>query len=122
MASAAGVLPQLFYTGVEYDYVDDVRAKSPEIPFYLNSHKIRDGACETVAAYCERVGAVGINLHFNDITPEQAAFFHRRGLKVSIFTPTEEAEILKALRCLPDNITSRRPDLALRLARGQAED
>ena len=114
MARAAGVLDRLFYTGVGEDWIDAVREKSPEIPFYLNT-----GLKEplgSVAALCERTGALGINLHFHDITPEKAAFFREHGLFVSIYTPTAPREIAHALACFPDNVTSRRPDLVCGMA------
>ena len=82
MAREAGVLDQLFYTGVGADWIDAVREKSPGIPFYLNTDLKEP--LGSVAALCARTGALGINLHFRDITPEKAAFFRERGLLVSI--------------------------------------
>lgn len=113
-AKKYNIIDRVFYTGVFEDFVEKVRTDSPEIPYYLNL-SVKPEAEQTdeylnytvKKAICN--GAVGINFHKNGSSEKLSNFFHSHGLKVSVWTVDEEAEMSMILSHRPDNVTTRFP-------------
>ena len=128
LAKEMGVLDRLFYTGVGEDWVPVVRAKSPEISYYLNTDVLDDPdvdhAAPPAAVYAalaektKRLGAVGINIHYSHLDEALSAAFRAAGLPVSVWTVNKPREIARVLALRPANITSRRPDLVCARLKG----
>lgn len=120
LAEAHGVLPQVFFTGVEKQQIAAVRAAAPKIPCYLNcdilpflrSSKVY---AAHLARTVKRCGAIGLNCNFRNATKRIVSTVHHAGLLVSLWTPNNEAQIERVLRLAPDNMTTRRPDLAAKV-------
>ncbi len=109
-----GVLDQIFFTGVNDDFVKAVQEQTENIPYYLNVSVKKRKA--TDAAYlkeiCDKVkesGAVGINFNYKGATKELVDYFHNEGLLVSIWTVDGESDMHRILTFAPDNITTRNP-------------
>ena len=109
-----GVLEQIFFTGVNDDFVQAVKEQTENIPYYLNvsvdKRKASDEAY--LKEICDKVkesGAVGINFNYKGATKELVDYFHKEGLLVSIWTVDRELDMHKILTFAPDNITTRNP-------------
>ena len=110
-----------FFTGVGEDWVPAVREGSAT-PYYLNVPVSRAEKTDPAAAdaLCRRVkalGALGLNVHYDDISAVTARAAHENGLLVSLWTANNESAMRKCLAIGADNITTRRPD-ALRALSG----
>jgi len=96
------------------EYVDAVRRDCAEIPYYLNLSPEKGNTdpayLQSVVKTVRDAGAVGINSHLDDMTPALSRAMHDAGLLVSLWTANCDQQIFKALRCSPDNLTSRIPD------------
>ncbi len=114
LAREYGVFDQIFLTGVGEDFLDAVRRDCPAIPYYLNMSPKKGCAdpayIRSVVDTVRAAGAVGINCHLDDMTPALSKAMHDAGLLVSLWTANCDQQIAKALRCSPDNLTSRIPD------------
>ncbi|MCH5190611.1 MAG: glycerophosphodiester phosphodiesterase [Oscillospiraceae bacterium] len=111
-----GLSDRVFFTGVNEDFVDAVKASCPNIEYYLNidvdKKRSQDG--EYIAYLIENTenaGAVGINLNQNGVSKELVKAFHGNGLLVSVWTVDKERDMHKILELSPDNITTREPGL-----------
>ncbi|MCR5042060.1 MAG: glycerophosphodiester phosphodiesterase [Clostridia bacterium] len=116
LAEEFDVSGQFFFTGVDEDMVPAVREKCPGVPYYLNAivpPRIFGGekVCSSLVGRVKRAEAVGLNAHYFNVTAELVERFHRAGLKVSVWTVNDEADVKRMLSCGVDNITTRRPDL-----------
>ena len=86
-----GLFDRAFFTGVGQRWVPAVRRHS-ELPYYLNAglpEKLRGNAV--------------------------ACALHKRGLALSVWTVNEEADARRVLALDVDNVTSRHPDMILRV-------
>ena len=114
LATEYGVLSQIFLTGVDEAYVDAVHRGCPQIPYYVNLSPEKGNTdpayLQSVVKTVRDAGAVGINSHLDDMTPELSKAMHDAGLLVSLWTANNDQQIAKALRCSPDHVTSRIPD------------
>lgn len=114
-----GLEQRVFYTGVGEDWVEDVKANS-FISYYLN-HTITPveamggKAAQKLAGKIKELGAIGLNSNFLTATQELVEVMHENGIPVSLWTPNDEITIKKVLKCAPDNMTTRRPDLAKKI-------
>ena len=111
-----GLSDRVFFTGVNEDFVDTVRADAPGIEYYLNLNvdKKKSHNSEYIDSLIEKTvnaGAVGINLNQNGVTEELVKAFHGAGLLVSVWTVDREQNMHKILELSPDNITTREPEL-----------
>lgn len=114
-----GLFDRAFFTGVGQRWVPAVRRHS-ELPYYLNAglpEKLRGNrvACALLAGRVRALGAVGLNCHFSNATPTLARALHKRGLELSVWTVNEEADARRVLALDVDNVTSRHPDMILRV-------
>ena len=115
LAAEAGVTEQFFFTGVDDKWVPAVRKKCPGIPYYLNTSVRKSDDVKALAKKTAALGAVGLNIHWKDASPQLIAAFHKKGLPVSVWTVNRENDAIKMVRYGVDNITTRRPDLVCRL-------
>lgn len=110
-----GLTERVFYTGVFEDWVDAVRNNS-EITYYLN-HKITPEeasdreAAQSVADKAKRLGAIGINSHFENASLLFSDVMHENGLLVSLWTVNDPKDMPRVLEACPDNVTTKRPVL-----------
>ena len=116
LAEETGVLGQIFFTGVFPNFVPAVRADAPKIPYYLNCSilplfKYSHAYAERLARRVQKAGAVGLNSNYGNATRTIVAAQHRKGLKVSFWTPSTPQKLEKTLQLKPDNITTRTPDV-----------
>ena len=111
MAQEAGVLEQLFFTGLNESTIPVAAQACPAIPYYLNV-SLKGG--EDYAALAEKtaaLGAIGVNLFFGDASVELTAAMHEKGLLVSVWTVSTLEEAVQAVQTGADNITTYRPML-----------
>lgn len=114
-----GLEKRAFYTGVGENWVDAVKAAS-DLPYYLNTApslaEMHDA--EKAAALVKKavdLGCIGLNMHFSFASPELMEAAKKQNMLVSIWTPSNEADLRFVLGIAPDNVTTNRPDLACRL-------
>ena len=115
LAEQTGVLNQIFFTGVGSSFVDAVRTGAPKIPYYLNCDlnpffKHSHAYALRLAKRIEEAGAVGLNCNFRNATPGIVSVMRKKGLLVSLWTASNEAQLQKILLLQPDNVTTRIPD------------
>ena len=111
MAEDAGVLEQIFFTGLfEHDIPDAARA-CPDVPYYLNVSLTGDEDPEALAEKTAALGAVGVNLYHGDVSPELVSAMHEKGLLVSVWTIDNPKDAARALRTGADNVTTNKPVL-----------
>ena len=115
LADKHGITDRIFYTGIFEENVSAVRKDSPGIPYFLNVKVNKSKNREYLLSLVKLVrdcGAVGINFNKKSATKELVEVFHENGLLVSIWTAKTTRDIYRILALSPDNITTRRPDLA----------
>lgn len=115
LADKYGITDRIFYTGIFEEYVSAVKKDSPEIPYFLNLKIKKSKDREYLLSLVKKVkdcGAVGINFNKKSATKELVEVFRENGLLVSIWTAQNKRDIYRILALSPDNITTRRPDLA----------
>ncbi len=115
LAKECGVENRIFYTGVNDEFVDAVRNKSPEISYFLNVKvnalkKNNEKYLRSLVEKVKNAGAIGINFKYTSASKKLVEVFHKNGLLVSIWTVNDEFNMHKILSFGPDNITTRKPD------------
>lgn len=110
-----GLTDRAFYTGVGEDWTKTVRETS-KIPYYLNAgvspwRRSSEKALTALADKIVRLGAVGLNTHYDNCRPVMVKLFHEKGLPVSVWTVNDEKNAAKYAAMGVDNITSRCPDV-----------
>ncbi len=115
-AQKYGIAQQIFFTGVNDEFLQQVRSNTHNIPYYLNVDvkPPRKHTKEYLSSLVEKVknsGAIGINFNKDNASKELVDVFHQNNLLVSIWTVDEEKDVYKILSFSPDNITTRNPDL-----------
>lgn len=116
LAEKYRVSDRIFYTGINENFVDDVKKSTPEIPYYFNTDLLSpeeqsDEYFRLLVKKVKDCGAIGINCNHQNATAEMVEDFHKNNLLVSIWTCNEEADMIRILNITPDNITTRRPSL-----------
>ncbi|MBQ6020415.1 MAG: glycerophosphodiester phosphodiesterase [Clostridia bacterium] len=120
LAEETGLTDRVFFTGIPEEWIPDVRRQCPDIPYYLNRemeerHYADESYYAQLAQTASRLGALGLNIHYGGAHPALSRILHARGLELSLWTVNAPEDIRAALAANPDNITSRRPDIAIRL-------
>lgn len=115
-----GLSERVFCTGVTEEFVPAVRSACPEIPYYLNyapdTARVKDAEYqEELLAVLRETGAIGINCHYKNASPQLADVLHQNGYLLSVWTVDKENQMLRQLVSGADNITSRNPDLLIEL-------
>lgn len=118
LADKHGITPRVFFTGIFEENVETVKRDCPEIPYFLNVSVNKNRSREYLLSLVKKVrdcGAVGINFNKKSATKELVETFRENGLLVSIWTAKTKGDIYRILALSPDNITTRRPDLAKKI-------
>ena len=116
-----GLESRVFYTGVFEDWVDTVKHNS-SIPYYLN-HKITaeeatdKSAAQAAADKATALGTIGINSNYKTASKLFVDTAHENGLLVSLWTLNKPKEMVKILKLMPDNITTKKPNMLKALCR-----
>ena len=111
MAQEAGVLKQLFFTGLDENTIPVAAQACPDIPYYLNVKVTEDEDFAALAEKAAALGAMGVNLDHRDATPGLVEAMHAKGLLVSLWTIEKAEEAPRTIRLGADNITTIRPVL-----------
>lgn len=114
-----GLFERVFYTGVFEDWVETVRSSSA-IPYYLN-HKLTkeesydETLLQKLADKMISLGAIGLNSNFKNASAIATRVMHKNGLLVSLWTANKAADMARVIACLPDNITTKKPHILLKM-------
>ena len=109
-----GLLNRAFYTGVSFDWAQKVRQDSA-VPYYINfsfscREKRSPAAADAAAKRIKESGALGLNCHYDSVTPTAVRAVRENGLLVSLWTANTPRGMRKSIVLCPDNITTRHPD------------
>ncbi|MBR3835651.1 MAG: glycerophosphodiester phosphodiesterase [Clostridia bacterium] len=118
LAEKHGLNGIFFFTGVFEKDVPAVKAKCPDVPYYLNEKVRRLQSrryLESLVKKTKDNGAVGINFKYTRATKKLVEVFRKNGLLVSVWTVNDEKAMKKILALSPDNITTRHPDKLLKI-------
>lgn len=114
-----GLFERVFYTGVFEDWVETVKNNSA-IPYYLN-HKItaeESQSKELLQKLADKIvslGAIGLNSNFNHASGLATKIMHKNNLLVSLWTANKAEDMARVIACLPDNITTKKPNILLNM-------
>ena len=116
IAKKYDIFPRIFFTGVDSNFVDAVREQTKDVPYYLNVSvkKRKNKKPDYLASLVDTVkkaGAVGINFNRKTASKELVEAFHEAGLLVSIWTVNKKKDMYKIYSYMPDNMTTRNPDI-----------
>lgn len=116
IAKKYDIFPRIFFTGVDSKFVDAVREQTKDVPYYLNVSvkKRKNKKPDYLASLVDTVkkaGAVGINFNRKTASKELVEAFHEAGLLVSIWTVNKKKDMYKIYSYMPDNMTTRNPDI-----------
>lgn len=123
LAEKHNLLDRVFFTGISEDFVDAVKTDSPKIKYYLNIYDIlpeNEQSEEYIMSLIKKVkdcGAIGINMHYGNASKRMVDAFHASGLLVSLWTVNEEADMVRVLSLLPDNLTTKFPKKLLSICK-----
>ena len=109
-----GLFDRAFYTGVGEDWAAAVKSGSA-VPYYINLPlspvaKRSKKAADAAARRIKDLGALGLNNHYNDVSPTVVRAMRENGLLVSLWTANTPAGMRKCIALRPDNITTRHPN------------
>lgn len=112
-----GLFERVFYTGVFEDWVEAVE-KNSDIAYYVNHNLTAEEAAseEMLQELAERIislGAIGLNSNLKNASALATKVMHKNGLLVSLWTANKPSDTAKIITCLPDNLTTKKPNLAL---------
>lgn len=115
-----GLLQRSFFTGVNEEFVSEVKRQCPEIPYYLNyspeKNKLNNEEYrQELIQILESTGAIGINCNYKNSNKNLAELLHEHGYLLSVWTVDRESQMVRALVSGADNITSRNPDVLIDL-------
>ena len=117
LAKHFAVADRIFFTGLEEKDISAAKEKCPGIPYYLNASVNEDTDVQTLADRALALGAVGINVYYNNASRRLVRVCHKSGLLVSVWTVNELQPMIEMALMGVDNITTRRPDLTIRVIR-----
>ena len=109
-----GLTDRAFYTGVGENWVPAVQ-KNSAVPYYINmpfslAVKRSKKAADAAAKRIKTLGALGLNCHYNDVSPTVVRAMRENGLLVSLWTANTPRGMRRSICLRPDNITTRHPD------------
>lgn len=110
-----GLFERAFYTGVFEDWVDTVR-KNSKVPYYLNieieeEKRNNKKAAEEVAEKIKKLGAIGMNTNYLNVTEVLVSVLHENNIPISVWTINAKETAKKFIALGVDNITTRNPDI-----------
>lgn len=114
-----GLFERVFYTGVFEDWVETVKNTS-SIPYYLNHKLTKEESYDEVllqklADKIISLGAIGLNSNFKNASAAATRVMHQNGLLVSLWTANKASDMARVIACLPDNITTKKPHILLKM-------
>lgn len=117
LAKEKGVYSQIFFTGVEDEFVEAVRTQTT-VPYYLNFGKKSNMAkfesyIKFLIDKTKDAGAIGINMTKENCNPKLIEKFRKEGLMISVWTVTDVSKDKIYLDSDVDNITCKNPDEVL---------
>lgn len=112
-AEKYGITERIFFTGVEKEKVETVKADAPGIIYFLNvsvdeNRKNDIIYIKELIEEIKSLGACGINLHYKGCSAVLVEEFHKNGLLVSAWTVNKKSDMKKMLTLGVDNITTRK--------------
>lgn len=112
----AGMIDQVFLTGIEPHQVDAVKERCPDVAYYINYMPSRikifsDDYQQKIIDLLDKTGAVGINCQHNYASRTLSDTLHKYGYKLSVWTVDNKRHIKRMLVSKPDNITTHYPNL-----------
>jgi glycerophosphoryl diester phosphodiesterase len=115
LALEHGLIERVFFTGVGEESIEQVKAKCPQIPYYLNfspNKKLFNSKeyAQTLAKKLIGLGCMGLNCGYGEISKTLVEVLHENGLLVSVWTVDKKKDMCRMLSLSVDNITSRNPD------------
>ncbi|MDD4109845.1 MAG: glycerophosphodiester phosphodiesterase, partial [Prolixibacteraceae bacterium] len=126
LVEEADMLGRVFFTGVTLEYTAQVKRECPKIPYYLN---ISSGdTLETQEAVLKLAddikgcAAVGVNLSYKQASAQLSKIMQENGLKLSVWTVNKRIDMYKMLAIEPNNITTKRPIVLLKIIEEQNND
>ncbi|MDE5983972.1 MAG: glycerophosphodiester phosphodiesterase [Eubacterium sp.] len=112
-----GLVEQSFLTGIETVNVKAVKESAcKDMDYYLNYMPSRpkvffDEYREKLIQLLEETGAIGINCNYKFANSQLSSLLHKKGYKLSVWTVDKERTAKKMLAIMPDNITTRDPQM-----------
>lgn len=108
------MLDRVFYTGIKESFVADVKAKSPEVPYYINCYPtsiemLSSACCDKMTEHVIELGGIGVNINYMSVTPQLVEACRKKNLLLSIWTINKKSDMKAYLAMGPDNITTKRP-------------
>lgn len=110
-----GVAHRILFTGECNKRFCDIVKLGGDIWHSLWRCEDNERSIKEAVAHCLDVGCKYINLDRRMLSDEMVEYVHSKGLKISVWTVDDEAEIKRFLSLGVDNITTRKPSLALAL-------
>lgn len=109
-----GMLDRVFYTGINEDFVADVREKSPLVQYYINcypdiSELDKKDYCDKMTDRVIELGGIGVNINYRGVTPQLVEACHSKGLLLSVWTVNDAEDMERFLSMGADNITTEKP-------------
>ena len=103
-----GLADRAFYTGVSYGWAEIVKQNSA-VPYYINDdftngQKRSPAAADAAAKKIIAAGALGLNSHYDDVSPTVVRAMRENGLLVSLWTANSPMGMRRsiALYCAPN--------------------
>ena len=106
---------RVFFTGVGEEWTDTVKSNS-FIPYFLNYALTKEESedkekAEKLASKISSHGAIGLNSYYEFASDLICSVMHKNNLLVSFWTVNDSEAAERVAKCLPDNITTRKPDV-----------
>ncbi len=112
LAKKYGLEKRAFFTGVSKENLSSVVGLG--LDYYLNCEPTEKDAI-SLLEYTKLVGAAGININKKLCTQQLVSNTQEMGLKISVYTVRSRIEMRRLIGMGVDNITTRRPDVLLRM-------
>lgn len=110
-----------FLTGIETINVNAVKESDcANMDYYLNYMPSRtkiffDEYRVKLIDLLEETGAIGINCNYKYASMQLSSLLHKKGYKLSVWTIDTERTAKKMLAIKPDNITTKKPDMIVKV-------
>lgn len=110
-----------FLTGIETINVNAVKESDcANMDYYLNYMPSRtkiffDEYRVKLIDLLEETGAIGINCNYKYTSAQLSSLLHKKGYKLSVWTIDTERTAKKMLAIKPDNITTKKPDMIVKV-------
>lgn len=110
-----------FLTGIDTINVNAVKESDcANMDYYLNYMPSRtkiffDEYRVKLIDLLEETGAIGINCNYKYASAQLSSLLHKKGYKLSVWTIDTERTAKKMLAIKPDNITTKKPDMIVKV-------